>query len=555
MTTATQETLQLAHIVFQNAAEGVAITDPQGRILAVNEAFTELTGYTETEVTGKTPALLRSGRHSREFYARMWLALRDEGRWQGEIWNRRKNGEVYPEWLSIRSVRDEAGAVLHYVGVFTDISQIMIEQVKLRDLAYHDPLTRLPNRMLFSDRFDQAARRCLRDARQLAVLMVEVSAQGSVAQTNEFIIAVAGLFSTHLRETDTLARVGECEFLVLIEGVDGPRSASVTADQLLKALEKPLKVDDTEVYATANVGISLYPMDGYTMDDLVTAADAAMLQARRRGRNTCRFFSTEMTAFANERATLERHLRQAIARNSLELHFQPQFDTSGAKLVGVEALLRWTDAELGVVAPERFVPVAEDNGLIHPLGEWVMREAFRQYVTWQEAGVAPPVLSINISARQMERIDFVDSVAALLKETGMSPQALEFEFRESVLSDVAYVVPALEALDRMGIRLSIDGFGTGFSPLGNLKTLPISKLNIDRSFVLSIGEDNTNDTIVRTVLGVARSLGLRVIAEGVETEDQAVFLRNQGCDEFQGHLYGHAVSAADFVRHFSKQQA
>ncbi|WP_018988410.1 putative bifunctional diguanylate cyclase/phosphodiesterase [Aromatoleum toluclasticum] len=549
--TAIQDSGRLAHIVFQNAAEGIAITDPQGRILAVNGAFTTLTGYPAGDVVGHTPAILRSGRHGREFYARMWLALRDDGRWQGEIWNRRKNGEIYPEWLSISTVRDATGDVLHYVGVFTDISRIMEEQVKLRDLAYHDPLTRLPNRMLLRDRFEQAARRSLRDARQLALLMVEITPQGKVPN-DPFLIAASERLATHLRETDTFARYGENEFLVLIEGINGPRDASVTADQLLKALEKPLAVDDLDVYAGANIGISLYPMDGYTLDDLATAADAAMLQARGQQRRGFHFYSAEMTAFANERATIERQLRRAIADGALELHFQPQFDVSGDSVVGVEALARWTDPELGIVEPERFIPIAEDNGLIHPLGEWVMRKAFTQFISWQAAGVAPPVLSLNISARQLERVDFADSVAALIAETGISPQSLEFEFRESVLSDVAYVVPALETLDRMGIRLSIDGFGTGFSPLGNLKTLPISKLNIDRSFVSGIGSNRTNDTIVRTVLGVARTLGLRVIAEGVETEDQAVFLRDQGCDEFQGHLYGQAVSGEDFVRRFAR---
>ena len=549
--TAIQDSGQLAHIVFQNAAEGIAITDPQGRILAVNAAFTALTGYPAGDVVGKTPAMLRSGRHGREFYARMWLALRDEGRWQGEIWNRRKGGEIYPEWLSISTVRNEAGEVLHYVGVFTDISHIMAEQVKLRDLAYHDPLTRLPNRMLLRDRFEQAARRSLRDAHQLAVLMVEVAPQGKVPH-DPFLVAASERLATHLRETDTFARYGENEFLVLIEGINGPRDASVTADQLLKALEKPLSVDGLDVYATANIGISLYPMDGYTLDDLATAADAAMLQARSRDRHGFRFYSAEMTAFATERAAIERQLRSAIADGALELHFQPQFDVSGNAVVGVEALVRWTDPQIGVIDPDRFVPIAEDNGLIHPLGEWVMRKAFTQFVAWQAAGIAPPALSLNISARQLERIDFVDSVAALVAETGISPRSLEFEFRESVLSDVAYVVPALEALDRMGIRLSIDGFGTGFSPLGNLKTLPISKLNIDRSFVSGIGSNQGNDTIVRTVLGVARTLGLRVIAEGVETEEQAVFLRNEGCDEFQGYLYGQAVCGEDFERRFAR---
>ncbi|AKU14140.1 response regulator receiver modulated diguanylate cyclase/phosphodiesterase with PAS/PAC sensor [Azoarcus sp. CIB] len=549
--TAIQDSGQFAHIVFQNAAEGIAITDPQGRILAVNGAFTALTGYPAGDVVGKTPAMLRSGRHGREFYARMWVALRDEGHWQGEIWNRRKSGEIYPEWLSISTVRDETGEVLHYVGVFTDISRIMVEQEKLRDLAYHDPLTRLPNRMLLRDRFEQAARRSLRDAHQLAVLMVEVAPQGKVPN-DPFLVAASERLATHLRETDTFARYGENEFLVLIEGINGPRDASVTADQLLKALEKPLSVDGLDVYATANIGISLYPMDGYTLDDLATAADAAMLKARSHDRHGFRFYSAEMTAFANERATIERQLRRAIADGALELHFQPQFDVSGSSVVGVEALVRWTDPQIGAIDPDRFVPIAEDDGLIHPLGEWVMRKAFTQFVSWQAAGIAPPVLSLNISARQLERIDFVDSVAALVAETGISPRSLEFEFRESVLSDVAYVVPALEALDRMGIGLSIDGFGTGFSPLGNLKTLPISKLNIDRSFVSGIGSNQGNDTIVRTVLGVARTLGLRVIAEGVETEDQAVFLRNEGCDEFQGHLYGQAVCGEDFVRRFAR---
>lgn len=549
--TAIQDSGQLAHIVFQNAAEGIAITDPQGRILAVNAAFTALTGYSADEVVGKTPALLRSGRHGREFYARMWLALRDEGRWQGEIWNRRKGGDIYPEWLSISTVQDEAGEVLHYVGVFTDISHIMAEQEKLRDLAYHDPLTRLPNRMLLRDRFEQAARRSLRDAHQLALLMVEVAPQGKVPH-DPFLVAASERLAMHLRETDTFARYGENEFLVLIEGINGPRDASVTADQLLKALEKPLSVDGLDVYATANIGISLYPLDGFTLDDLATAADAAMLLARSRDRHGFRFYSAEMTAFATERATIERQLRRAIADGALELHFQPQFDVSGSSVVGVEALVRWTDPQIGAIDPDRFVPIAEDNGLIHPLGEWVMRKAFTQFVAWQAAGIAPPALSLNISARQLERIDFVDSVAALVAETGISPQSLEFEFRESVLSDVAYVVPALETLDRMGIRLSIDGFGTGFSPLGNLKTLPISKLNIDRSFVSGIGSNQGNDTIVRTVLGVARTLGLRVIAEGVETEDQAVFLRNEGCDELQGHLYGQAVCGEDFVRRFAR---
>ncbi len=545
--------LELAHIVFSSAAEGICITDTEARVLAVNDAFCRLTGYAAHEVKGQKLSMLQSGRHGPDFYEGMWQAIGETGRWQGEIWNRRKNGEVYPEWLSISAVRAPSGEVKHYVGVLTDIGQIMAEQAQLRDLAYFDPLTRLPNRTLFRDRFEQVARRALREMKQLGMLMIEVVAHTEAECRDEFTKALAAILQAELRETDTLARVGEHEFLVLIEGIDGPRSASVTANHLLKALERPVRVSGAEVYPSVCIGISLYPMDGHDMESLTTAADSAMLQAKSRGRHAYSFYSAEMTAYANERMILERRLRVAIANQSLGLVFQPLFDSGGERMVAAEALVRWQDPELGVVGPERFVPLAEDVGLIHALGEWVMREAFTTYCGWREKGVAPPVLSINISARQLERADFVESVAAILHETGMQAAHLEFEFRESVLLDVAYVVSALEALSDLGIRLSIDGFGTGFSPLSNLQSLPVSKLNIDRSFVAMIGQDQDNDTLIRAIVRVAQTLGLTVVAEGVETEGQAGFLRDEGCNEFQGFLLGRAVGAEDFVRFFGKR--
>ncbi|MCB1955552.1 MAG: EAL domain-containing protein [Rhodocyclaceae bacterium] len=545
--------LELAHIVFNNAAEGICITDTDARVLAVNEAFSRLTGYASQEVKGRKLSMLQSGRHGPDFYEHMWASLRETGRWQGEIWNRRKNGEVYPEWLSVSAVRDAAGEIQHYVGVFTDIGQIMAEQAQLRDLAYFDPVTRLPNRTLFRDRFEQVARRALREMKQLGMLMIEVAAHTEPDARDEFTRALAASLQAELRETDTLARVGEHEFLVLIEGIDGPRSASVTANHLLKALEQPVRVSGAEVYPSVCIGISLYPMDGHNMDSLMTAADSAMLQARSRGRHAYSFYSAEMTAYANERMILERRLRVAIANKALAIVFQPLFESGGQRLVAAEALVRWQDPELGVVSPDRFVPLAEDVGLIHALGEWVMREAFATYVAWREQGVAPPVLSINISARQLERADFVESVAAILHETGMAASQVEFEFRESVLLDVAYVVSALEALSDLGIRLSIDGFGTGFSPLSNLQSLPVAKLNIDRSFVGLIGHDHDNDTLIRAIVRVAQTLGLTVVAEGVETEAQAAFLRDEGCNEFQGYLLGRAVPGEEFIRYFGRK--
>ncbi len=545
--------LELAHIVFSSAAEGICITDTDARVLTVNDAFTRLTGYRLEEVRGKKLSMLQSGQQGADFYDRMWNTINETGRWQGEIWNRRKTGEVYPEWLSISAVRDAQGAILHYVGVFTDITRIMAEQAQLRDLAYYDPLTRLPNRTLFRDRFEQVARRALRDMKQLGMLMIEVSGHAEPELRDGFVKAVAQVLEQELRETDTLARVGEHEFLVLIEGIDGPRSASVTAHHLLKSLERPVRVEGSEVYPSACIGIGLYPMDGHDMDSLLTAADTAMLQARTRGRHAYSFYSAEMAAYANERAMLEKRLRVAIANRALKLVFQPLFNSAGDALVAAETLVRWEDPELGAISPERFIPLAEDLGLIHALGEWVMREACATFMAWLELGGAPPVLSINVSARQLERADFVDSVGALLKETGMPPERLEFEFRESVLADLAYVVSALEALHALGVKLSIDGFGTGFSPLSNLQTLPVSKLNIDRGFVRSIGLDPDNDTMIRAIVRVAQTLGMRVVAEGVETEGQAEFLRGEGCDEFQGYLLGKAVSAEDFPRYFGSR--
>lgn len=552
MTELTQEEGELAQALFQYAAEGLAITDAKGRALAVNRAFTELTGYSSEDIKGQSLSILSSGRHPPEFFDNMWKAIAEQGRWQGEIWNRHKSGVVYPELLSISSVKDSTGIVQNYVGVFTDIAQLMIEQKQLRKLAYNDSETGLPNRLLLDDRFDLAVRRALRDLKQLALLFVSVGVVGGGDGGKDFSLAVANRLRENVRDVDTLARIGENEFIVMFEDIDGPRSASVTTSKLLKALDVPLPLGSIDIRVSAHIGISIYPMDGQTLDDLIMAADLAMMQSQARGRNSYSFHSSEMTAYANERATLERQLGIAIANEALILHYQPMFDREGQSLLGVEALVRWTDPLLGSVRPDRFVPVAEDIGLINPLGDWVMRTAFRQYAEWKSSGVAPPMMSINISARQLEVADFDRRVESILAETGMDPKCVEFEIQESVLMEVAYVVPTLESLDRMGIQLSIDGFGTGASSFGHLKSLPVTKLNIDRSFVKNIGLEPTNDLFVRAIVGMAQTLGLQVIAEGVETEDQVDFMRELGCDEFQGHLLGRAVSGEEFTQFFAR---
>lgn len=550
----------LADIVFQNAAEGIAITDTKGNLLAANNAFSRLTGYSVEEVQGKPLSILSSGRHPPSFYQTMWKSIHDTGRWQGEIWNRHKNGEIYPEWLSINSVRDDQGNATNYVGVFTDISQIIESQTELRFLAHHDPVTQLPNRSLFNDRFRQAVLRALRDLRQLGILFIDLNQVKSINDSHGHTVGdtllaeIAKLLTPNMREFDTLARFGGSELILLVEDIDGPRSASLIADKILKTFISPVKVGEDQVFVSANIGISIFPMDGHELNDLIANADAAMHEARAHGRNTYRFFSDEMSAFSRERMSLEHLLRQSIEQNELSVNYQPQFDATSLKVVGVEALLRWTNPMLGIVGPERFVPVAEDNGLIHPIGTWIMREACRQFVEWQKQGVAPQTLSINVSAKQIELGNFVETIEDILLKTGLKGEFLEFELTESVLTDVAYVVPTIEALHELGIRISIDDFGTGFSSLNYLKTLPISKLKIDRSFILDIGRSHDNDSIVRAIIGLAHTLGLSVIAEGVETEDQAEFLRREGCNDFQGHLLGRAVSASDFSQYFSQER-
>lgn len=553
MSTPSRDENELAHLLFRHAAQAMAVTDSAGRILAINPAFSELTGYAGSEITAQPVSVLQSERHDREFYASIRSALRADGGWQGEVWIRRRDGESIAGWLSIRAVAAAAGDPTHFVAVHTDVGAMLSERGQLRRLAYIDTLTGLPNRALFEDRYEQVARRAVRDVTQLAVLVVSVSDAGSAAPRDELIRAVAGALGSLVRETDTLARVGAHEFAILIEDIDGPRSASMTADKLMKALEQPVATPYGEAYLEVFVGIGLYPLDGMSCSDLLAAADAAMLQASRRGHSGYAFHSTEMTAYADEQALLERQLRAAVDAESLNICFQPMFDREGRRVVGAEALLRWNDPLLGCIPPTRFVPVAEQTGLIHPLGEWAMREAFRQFVAWEAAGVAPAWISLNISSRQIDRGDFVDRVAALIAETGMAPTKIDFEFHESVLTDVAYVVPTLEALHRMGIRLSIDGFGTGFSELANLKSLPVARINVDRSFVGQIGRDATNDTLISAIVAMGRTLGMQLVAEGVETEDQARFLRAQGCDEFQGYLLGRPVSGEQFARYFGSR--
>jgi diguanylate cyclase (GGDEF)-like protein/PAS domain S-box-containing protein len=548
-----EERTRLTAKVFENTQEGVTITDKDARILAVNKAFSDVTGYTEDEVIGQTPRVLQSGRQDKAYYEEMWRTLDQSGQWKGEIWNRRKNGEIYPEWLSISSVRNEAGEVSHYVGVFSDITEVKRSQEKVSFLAYHDPLTQLPNRLLFNDRLAHGIQRASREQTMLAVYFIDLDHFKHVNDSlghhvgDSLLNEVAAQMQAQLRKTDTIARLGGDEFIVMVEDVDGPRGASLVAEKLGAIFQKPIFLEELELYLTASIGICLYPMDGTDANTLIRNADAAMYRAKNHGRNQFHFYEQEMTAYAFERLELESAMRKALISNEFILCYQPQIDLKTLEVVGAEALVRWNHPEMGLLPPTRFIPLAEDSGLIGKLGEWVLRTACRQMQAWNQSGYTLPKIAVNLSVRQLETKGFVKLVADILAECGMAPSTLELELTESVLMQTTEAFKVLEDLDALGVRLSVDDFGTGYSSLSYLKKLPIHKLKIDRSFISDVTCHGNNEAIVRAIIAMTKTLGLSAVAEGVENDEQAAFLQREGCDQAQGYLYGRPVVGEVFA--------
>lgn len=560
--------LQLAATVFEGSGEGIVITDADNRILSVNKAFTAITGYPPEEVIGQDPRILASGRHDKDFYAALWQSLLYQGSWQGEIWNRRKSGEIFPEWLSIFVVNDSymrtspAGENVgrHFVAVFADITERKNSEARIRHLAEHDPLTDLPNRTLLADRLALALAHADRDQRQLAVLFLDLDRFKNINDSlghqvgDGLLRQVASRIQAEVRATDTVARPGGDEFVVLLPDIESPQDAAVVASKLLHSLGQAYEVDGHDLMVTASIGISVFPDDGRDATALVQNADTAMYYSKESGRNAFHFFTADMNARVLERLSLETSLRRALERNEFVLHFQPQVGLIGEQrdqLVGMEALVRWQHPDLGLVAPGRFIPVAEDCGLIIALGEWVLRESCRQAREWQlirEAqGLSPVPVAVNISALQFRHSGLEASVVAALADSGLPPQLLELELTESIMMQDAE--RALELLDRLkqrGVSLSIDDFGTGYSSLAYLKRFPIDKLKIDRTFVRDIATSADDATIAATIVNMARSLKLLVLAEGVETEAQQAFLADLGCNYMQGYLVSPPVGADHF---------
>ena len=546
---------RLAATVFASTREGVIVTDEMGDILAVNEAFTRVTGYTEAETLGNKPSMLQSGRHGPDFYAAIWQALAEAGHWQGEIWNRRKSGEVYPELLSISAVRDRHGNICNYVGVFTDISQIKESEAKLAHLAHYDPLTGLPNRLLLSSRLEHAIDQARRQGNKVAILFLDLDRFKNVNDSlghqvgDELLKAVTERLAHRLRAEDTLARLGGDEFVVLLERLDEPRDAAQVARAMLEALADPFKLSrGYEIYIGASIGISLFPDDGADVTQLIQHADVAMYQAKDQGRNAYGFYTQALTANANQRLEMETKLRRALERGEFVLHFQPQMDLPGGRLIGAEALVRWRQEGERLIPPGQFIPLAEETGLIVPLGEWVLREACRQWARWRREGRPSITLAVNISPRQFRQQDLAQVVARILAETGVPAAALELELTESALMNPGVDTEAtLRELKGLGVSLAIDDFGTGYSSLAYLKRFPIDRLKIDQSFVRDISRDASGDELVSTIITLGRNLKLQVLAEGVETPEQRDFLALKGCDACQGYLFSRPLPAAEFA--------
>jgi diguanylate cyclase (GGDEF)-like protein/PAS domain S-box-containing protein len=545
--------------VFEQTGEAVFVTDQNNRIISANPAFTQLTGYELAEVLGEDPKMLSAGRLSRQEYSALWQALREHDFWEGEIWDKRKNGSVYPKRMAISVVRDAQGVLQNYVATFSDISASHEAADRLRHLAYHDPLTNLPNRLAYESQLDMALRICERDGRQIAIMLIDLDRFKTVNDTlghhvgDELLKSVAGRLRESVRASDIVARLGGDEFVVVLPDIENALMAASVAGKVQRNLEGSHQVAGHVLYATPSIGISIYPSDGRDADTLLRNADAAMYHAKNAGRNNYQFYAARMNEAAIERLQMENDLRQAIAEISpscsqFSLHFQPQVKAQSGRVVGLEALARWQHPTLGSISPVRFIPLAEETGLIQPLGDWVFWETCRHIADLKSQGLRGVRVAVNLSAQQLRHENLPLVVRGALACHDLVADDIELEITESTaMQNPELTLTVLNELSDMGIVLAIDDFGTGYSSLAYLKHLPIQRLKLDRSFVKDIEFDTSDAAICSATVALGHNLGLEMVAEGVENQAQQDFLAQLGCDVMQGFFYSRPVPIAEMI--------
>jgi len=550
--------MRIAATAFESQ-QAMMITDDKSIILRVNRAFSEMTGYAAAEAVGRSPAFLKSGRHDAAFYRELWATLARDGVWQGEIWNRRKNGEIYPELMAISAVTDDAGCITHYVGAFTDISYSKRAEEIIHSLSFYDVLTKLPNRRLLAERVKQATQASLRSGHHGAVMFIDLDNFSALNDTRGYdvgdrvLVEIARRIVASIHADDTVARLGGDEFVAVVQGLSAESEqaaiqAADIAERIRGAIGASLIVEGDEYHASASLGIRLFRGEELGVEDLLRQADASMYQIKQLGRGRVHFFDIDMQSALEERVSLENWLRKALP-TQLQLHYQPQVDDNG-KILGAEALVRWQHPERGMISPAAFIPMAEETGLILPIGHWVLETACRQLTIWEASPRTRHLsLAVNVSARQFHQADFSTQVRETLRATGANPGRLKLEITESMLIDHGdAIIEKMSILKAEGIRFSLDDFGTGFSSLSYLRRLPLDQLKIDQSFVREAHLNANDAAIVRTVIALGNSLGLAVIAEGVETEEQRNFLAVHGCHNYQGYLFGKPAPVEDFER-------
>lgn len=558
----TKERFRFYGRMFESTSEGIMITNVNGVIVDVNPAFSKVTGYVREEVVGKSSAILQSGKHDTQFFNEMWTSINESGQWRGEIWNKRKNGEIYAEWLTINAVKDDEGNLTNYVAIFTDLTKQKKAEETLRTLAHYDTLTGLPNRYSFNQKLEQALVEAGKSNSKVAVLFLDVDRFKFINDTlghtigDKLLHHISQRLEKCIFHEDIVSRLGGDEFTIILKKRFEQATIIEVIERVFESFKEPFVLDNHDMFVSVSIGVSVFPQDGINSEALIKNADIAMYKAKEEQGNTYAFYSPTMNHKFNQKMKLESALRRAIETEKLTIHYQPQFDIETKQLIGAEALIRWYHPEMGLISPIDFIPVAEETGLIVPLGQWVLKKACQQNKAWQATGYAPIKIAVNVSAFEFNNKKFVSHVKKALEETELDPQYLDLEITESIsMYDYNFIISTLSEIKLLGVTLSIDDFGTGHSSLSYIKKFPIDYLKVDRSFIKDIARDVNNQAIVNSIISMSHGLNLKVVAEGIETEEEFELLSQYQCDIAQGYLLGKPTTVEEFeMLHLSKDE-